>query len=87
MRMLCKRVLLIAVIVPGAGASWAREPIIYERFESLDDWEDLEFRDIDRPTSYSVESEDDTSLLHIESDDGGSGIIHTETFNVYDYPS
>lgn len=63
-----------------------RDPVISEEFASLRDWEDLEFRNIDRPTTYSIQHENETSLLFIESNDGGSGIIHRHTFNVYENP-
>jgi len=74
----------LALTVAAVGAN--SDDIISEDFTSLRDWEDLEFRSIERPTSYSIERENGTSLLFIESDDGGSGIIHTETFNVYENP-
>ncbi len=78
--------LLLAVVLTAPVGAAAEEAVVYEEFASLDAWEDLEFRDIDRPSSYSTVQEDGRSLLFIKSDDGGSGIIHTRTFNVYDNP-
>ncbi|TVR61233.1 MAG: DUF3047 domain-containing protein, partial [Spirochaetaceae bacterium] len=79
-----------------------RDVVIDERFETLDDWEDLVFRNIDRVTEYSVIEIDDAcpesgftadrpcdhsgSALFIESDDGGSGIVQTTEFDAYDHP-
>lgn len=68
-----------------AAASAHAEPAVDEDFSDLEDWEPLEFDDIDRETDYYAEEEDGDPLLFIESIDGGSGIVHTETFNVYEH--
>ena len=86
MRFVLKSVSIIAGLVATATVVPAHEPLIYEQFDSLDSWEALEFRGIERATTYSVVVEGGKSLLLVESDDGGSAIIHKETFNVYAYP-
>ncbi len=79
-----------------------RDVVIDERFLTLDDWADLEFPNIDRMTEYSVIEIDDACAEHghsenrpcndrgaalfIESDDGGSGIVHATEFDAYDHP-
>ncbi len=86
-------VVLAATIVAAAMSSdhrnedrRQRSPVIEESFATLEAWDDLVFDDIERLTNYSIEEEDDRSLLFIESIDGGSGIVHAETFDVYDNP-
>ena len=63
----------------------AATPVIEETFQSLEAWEDLQFDGIDRATDYSVTLKDRRPVLFIESDDGGSGIVHEKTFNVYEH--
>ncbi|TVR52430.1 MAG: DUF3047 domain-containing protein [Spirochaetaceae bacterium] len=79
-----------------------RDVVIDERFATLDDWEDLVFSNIDHMTEYSVIGIDDAcaepgsspnrpndhrgTALFIESDDGGSGIVHGVEIDAYDHP-
>ncbi|TVR34882.1 MAG: DUF3047 domain-containing protein [Spirochaetaceae bacterium] len=78
--------LLPAIALTAVVAVAGSDALIYEEFTSLRDWADLEFRNIDQPSKYSIERENDKSLLFIESDDGGSGIVHSRQFNVYQNP-
>ncbi len=61
-------------------------PAIDESFETLAQWEPLEFDSIDRHTDYSVVVNANASMLFIESDDGGSGLIHQTTVNAHENP-
>lgn len=65
----------------------SRAPVVDETFESLENWEPLRFRGIDRLTHYEAVREGGKPLLLVESDDSGSGIVHERIFNVYDYPA
>ncbi len=62
-----------------------RATAVDETFESLESWEALRFRGIDRLTHYEAVREGGKPLLLVASNDSGSGIVHDQIFNVYDY--
>lgn len=62
-----------------------RATAVDETFETLENWEPLRFRGIDRLTRYQAVREGGKPLLLVESDNAGSGILHERIFNVYDY--
>ncbi len=77
---------LVAILALAGGTVTSSEPVIDEQFISLDRWEEIRFRGVDRPSEYSVVEKDGRSLLRLESSAGGSAILHGTPFDVYDYP-
>jgi hypothetical protein len=61
-----------------------------EDFSSLENWEALEFPDIERNTTYRLRESDESaaggSVLVAEADASASGLIHRRTFDVYETP-
>ena len=74
----------MALVVTFSGA--ADEVLLREEFESLEAWEELYFDNIHRHTVYAAMSLNDTSVLSVRSDQSASGLIYSETFDVYDHP-
>ncbi|MFQ6605172.1 MAG: DUF3047 domain-containing protein [Fidelibacterota bacterium] len=64
---------------------WGTEPIV-EDFSSLDHWKPLTFPNIENHTYYSIEKRDTVSVLKAEARASASGVIFSETFNVYEMP-
>ncbi len=76
-----KQVLFVLAISVG----WATDPII-EDFNSLDHWKPLTFPAIENHTRYSIVKQDSLSLLKAEARASASGVIFSETFDVYALP-
>jgi hypothetical protein len=57
-----------------------------EEFESLEDWEPVFFRGIDRHSEYRVERHGDESYLVAVSNSSASALVSMKEFNVYEYP-
>lgn len=74
--------LLIACSVPGLGA----EPVIFEGFEDLDNWEPLVFKKIDRQSRYRTRDLEGIQVLEISSQGSASAIVSHSVFNVYEDP-
>ncbi len=76
--------LLCAAVIPGASEE--RRLLFEERFRDLDQWKPLYFPKIAKHTVYSIESKDGEHYLRAESNASASGLLYTQTFNVYEYP-
>jgi hypothetical protein len=59
---------------------------IREDFNSLEMWRHQEFRNIERRSSYGVETVPEGSVLRASSQDSASCLIYRKSFNVYDCP-
>jgi len=55
-------------------------------FDSLENWKEMYFENIDAHTRYAVEKEGEESYLRAESEASASGIVFKKEFNVFDYP-
>lgn len=77
-------ILLLASAIPAC----AENHLIFIRddFDSLENWKEMYFRNIQRHTRYTIEKEGDISFLKAESDASASGIVFTKEFNVFDFP-
>ncbi len=71
--------LIFFSVLTGAGA----EVFISEEFSNTERWEALTFPKIQSHTVYSIE---EGQYLKIESDSSASGLIMTDTFDVYKFP-
>lgn len=81
-----RRMIALAILAFVGLFAAAGETAIDERFTSLDDWEEIRFRGVDRPSEYTIVEAEGRSLLRLESSAGGSAILHGTPFDVYDYP-
>jgi hypothetical protein len=59
---------------------------IMEDFDSLDRWEPLTFRKIDRYSRYDLTIEDGKSVVRARADSSASGLIFKERFSVAETP-
>ncbi|KPK02742.1 MAG: hypothetical protein AMK71_01230 [Nitrospira bacterium SG8_35_4] len=57
-----------------------------EDFNSLENWEPMNFPKIKRHTLYTIVQEGESSYLKAESNASASGIVFKREFNVFDYP-
>ena len=73
------------VLVSGAMCC-ATEYAIDEQFQNLNDWEPITFPKIEKHSEYSLEKEEDRSILVARSNGSASGIRYVKEFNVYVYP-
>jgi hypothetical protein len=81
--MLCFGLLsLLAMPLPSA----AQEVLFREQFDSLDAWDPLTFRSIERHTHYSTSLQEQRTVLRVEASSSASAIVYEETFNVYEWP-
>ena len=83
---LTQRLLVVALLALAGGTATSGEPVIDEQFNSVERWEEIRFRGVERPSEYSIVEEEGRSLLRLESSAGGSAIVHGTPFDVYDYP-
>ena len=79
-------VILIGTLgwVPGLHAGDA--VFLHEAFESLDAWEPLYFRGIDRHTTYTIQKQEGSNVLVAGSRNSASGLVSKRTFNVAEFP-
>jgi hypothetical protein len=78
--------ILISSVSLGAYLYAAETVFFREDFETLDAWEPLFFRGIDRHTTYSTQNQDGASVLVAKSSDSASALVHKRMFNVAEYP-
>jgi hypothetical protein len=84
-----KSVLLILIFVMLAGGAnvYAGQEVLFRiNFDSLTDWEPLNFPKIKTHSKYSLVKEGDKSILKAESHTSASAIVYHRTFNVYENP-
>jgi len=60
--------------------------VFREDFNSLSNWEPLNFPKIKKHSTYTIVSEGGHSFLKAESHASASAIVYRKTFNVYEYP-
>lgn len=80
--------LLIAGGVLFATVAFAQEPsaYLYDEFDNLNAWRALTFPKINRHTQYSTVQEGSNRVLRAETSASASGLVHTNTFDVTQYP-
>lgn len=78
--------ILISSVLLYAYLHAAETVFFREDFETLDAWEPLFFRGIDRHTSYSTQNQDGASVLVAKSSNSASALVHKRRFNVAEYP-
>ena len=74
---------ILAAIPSLAGE---KNLLFRDDFECLDNWEPFYFPKIKQHSTYSIQTEGDTTVLKAESSASASALIYKDTFNVYDYP-
>ena len=79
-------VFLISNVALATGLQAAEEVFLREDFETLDAWEPLYFRGIDRHTAYTIEQQEGSNVLVARSSDSASAMVHKQTFNVAEFP-
>jgi hypothetical protein len=57
-----------------------------EEFENIDNWKNLSFPKIEKPSQYRIRTQDETTILEARSDGGASGLIYRHDFSVYQTP-
>jgi hypothetical protein len=72
----------------GAAPVLAAGPleVLAEDFDDLQSWKPLSFDKIDRQSTYSVGRFDGRQVLIASSNSSASGIVHSQPFNVFEYP-
>ena len=80
-------VLLIPNLSLAAALHAADEVFLREDFETLDAWEPLYFRGIDRHTDYAIQRQDGSNVLVARSSGSASAMIHKQAFNVAEFPT
>jgi len=66
---------------------YAADKIFFrEDFETLNAWEPLFFRGIDRHTTYAVQKQENSSVLLAKSSSSASALICKQTFNITEFP-
>lgn len=85
--------LAVTAVLVGAPAAAAQEiatprgdVLFREEFESLDGWNELAFRKIERRSRYRVIRRDGASVLEVRSEASASGIVSERSFDVYESP-
>ena len=78
--------ILISLFGLVAGLHAAEKIFLHEAFESLDAWEPLFFRGIDRHTTYTIQKQNGSNELVAKSDNSASGLVSKRTFNVTEFP-
>jgi hypothetical protein len=79
--------ILIWVMLAGWAVAHAGQNVLFRiNFESLADWEPLNFPKIKTHSKYSLVKEGDKSILKAESHSSASAIVYRRTFNVYKNP-
>jgi len=79
-------VLLIFNLSLVAGLHAADEVFLREDFETLDAWEPVYFRGIDRHTAYTIQQQEGSNVLVATSSDSASAMVHKRAFNVAEFP-
>ena len=82
--LLIMAVFLFAVSVPGYAGE--QTVLFKEVFTSLDNWTPFFFPKIKKHSLYAVEKQGDEWCLKAQSSASASALIHTQMFNVYEYP-
>ena len=78
---------LLTIALSSASFAAADDALLREDFSSLAQWEPLNFPNIVRHSTYTVENETtDNWVLKTRSSDSASGLIWTRTYNLFDYP-
>jgi hypothetical protein len=63
-----------------------RTVLLREDFNDLNKWKPLYFPNIEKHSSYSIESHGQEGYLKAESDASASAVLYRKEFNVYEYP-
>ncbi len=79
-------VLLISNLSLAAGLHAAEEVFLREDFETLDAWEPVYFRGIDRHTVYTIQRQKGLNVLVARSNASASAMVHKQAFNVAEFP-
>ena len=78
--------LILSLSCFSAAMGFAREVLIQEDFQSLDDWEPFTFKNIEKKTRYEIVTVRGESLLKASSNSSASALVHKKTFDVYRFP-
>jgi hypothetical protein len=78
--------ILICNVPLIANLNAAGTVFLRETFETLDAWEPLFFRGIDRHTAYAIQEQDGANVLVAKSNNSASALVCTRTFNVTEFP-
>ena len=81
----CKLSVIVVTLFLLSAHAESNEILLREDFKSLENWEPLYFKKIDKHTKYYIYNDGKQSYLKSESDASASGIVYKKTFNVYDY--
>jgi hypothetical protein len=66
---------------------YAADPVLFrDDFETLDAWEPLFFKGIDRHTTYAIQAQGDSTVLVAKSSNSASALVCKRTFNVTEFP-
>lgn len=76
------RLLLIPFILFSFLVSTNADTLLKEDFNTLENWEDLNFEKIERHSTYEVKD----SILIAKSDDSASGIKFKKSYDIFKYP-
>lgn len=84
-------VLTVALLLLCGGlvqAAWSepRSACIRDDFNSLENWRHQDFRDIERHSSYAIETDQSGSVLRASSQNSASCLIYQKSFDVYECP-
>lgn len=78
--------LLVSNLLLGAYLHAADKVFLREDFETLDAWEPLSFRGIDRQTTYAIQKQGGSTVLVAKSSNSASALVCKRTFNVAEFP-
>lgn len=78
--------LLLLTFSPMSARTGERTVLFRENFNSLDNWKPFFFPKIKSHSTYTIEHEGDTHVLHAESRASASAIVYKDAFNVFDFP-
>jgi hypothetical protein len=78
--------LLTCSLLTGVSTDAGDKVFFREDFETLDAWEPLYFRGVDRHTTYAVEKQGDTNILVAKSRRSASALVCKRTFDVTEFP-
>ena len=67
-------------------ASKSKEVFFMEEFNDLENWDAIVNEKIDKPSRYTIVSENEETFLKLESHSSASAINYKGDFNVYEYP-
>ena len=74
-------------IVSSSTISTGEHNILFrEDFNDLIDWQPLTFPNIGNHSSYTIQTDQKTSVLKATSNNSASALIYRKRFNVYEFP-